>query len=103
MHRTINRRLVRFAGYVFLSVFIVFAGYTAVYAGKSIESKAVFYVRWYDVGRSVLEGLEGIKRVESGFLNHKEINRVYYDPGIISIEEMKTALKKAGTYIGMEK
>jgi hypothetical protein len=39
-------------------------------------------------------------RVESGFGGFKETNTVYYDPTEISIEEMETALKKAGTYRG---
>ncbi|MGA3208974.1 MAG: hypothetical protein ABSE05_14290 [Syntrophales bacterium] len=41
-----------------------------------------------------------MKRVEKGFRYFKEINTVYYDPAIITIEEMEMALKKAGTYIG---
>ena len=63
-------------------------------------STAVFYVQWYDVGKSALDGLEGIKRIENGFHNSKEINTVYYDASIITIEEMEDALKKTGTYIG---
>jgi hypothetical protein len=30
----------------------------------------------------------------------KEINTVYYDPAVITIEEMEAALKKAGTHLG---
>jgi len=41
-----------------------------------------------------------VKRVEKGFRYLKEINTVYYDPQVITIEEMETALKKAGTYTG---
>lgn len=40
-----------------------------------------------------------MKRVEKGFRYLKEINTVYYDPAEITINEMETALKKAGTYI----
>ncbi len=29
----------------------------------------------------------------------KEINTVYYDPEIITIEEMEMVLKKTGTYV----
>jgi len=47
-----------------------------------------------------MEGLKGVKRVEKGFRHFKEINTVYYDPAIITIEEMEMALKKAGTYVG---
>ena len=41
-----------------------------------------------------------MKRVEKGFRYFREINTVYYDPAVISVEEMEAALKKAGTYLG---
>jgi hypothetical protein len=47
--------------------------------------------------------LDGIKRIEKGFLNAKEINTVYYESSKITIEEMENALKKAGTYLGTAK
>ena len=37
-------------------------------------------------------------KVENGFRFFKEINTVFYDPKIITIEEMEKVLKKAGTY-----
>jgi len=43
--------------------------------------------------------LEWLKGVEKGYRYFEEINTVYYDPAIITIEEMEMALKKAGTYI----
>jgi len=52
------------------------------------------------VGEAALEGLEGIKRIDKGFHNFKEINTVYYDASIITVEEMEDALKKSGTYRG---
>jgi hypothetical protein len=55
------------------------------------------------VGREVLEGLQGIKRVKNGFRNFKEINTVWYDPAVIRIAEMEQALKDAGTYLGIAK
>ncbi|MBI5076342.1 MAG: hypothetical protein HZB62_14415 [Nitrospirae bacterium] len=51
------------------------------------------------MGKEALEGLKGVKRVEKGFRHFKEINTVYYDPAVITIEEMEAALKKAGTYL----
>jgi len=44
-----------------------------------------------------------VKRVEKGFRYLKEINTVYYDPAVITIREMETVLKKAGTYTGTVK
>jgi copper chaperone CopZ len=55
------------------------------------------------VGKEALEGLKGVKRVEKSFRYFKEINTVYYDPAVITIEEMEMALKKAGTYLGTVK
>lgn len=52
------------------------------------------------MGKAALEGLRGVKKVEKGFRNFKEINTVYYDPAIIAIKEMEEALKKAQTYRG---
>jgi copper chaperone CopZ len=55
------------------------------------------------VGAAALEGLEGVKRIDKGFHNFKEINTVYYDASIITVEEIADALKKAGTYQGTVK
>ena len=69
------------------------------------ESQVIFQVAWYDVGKDALEGLNGIKKVEKGIqrdkLRFKEINTVVYDPQIITVDEMKSALQKAGTYKGI--
>ena len=65
------------------------------------QSKATFYVHWYDVGKSALEGLNGVSHVTVGFKNFKEINTVFYDPKQITIEDMVKALKSAGTYRGL--
>ena len=62
----------------------------------------IFFVQWYDVGKAALEGLKGIKKVERGFIGGKEVNTVYYDPGLITVQEMEAALKRAGTYLGTE-
>ena len=78
-------------------------GHFLAHAEMGELSKAVFYVQWYDVGKAALEGLKGVKRVEKGFRRFKEINTVYYDASIISIEEMEEALKKVKTYRGTVK
>ena len=64
-------------------------------------SKIVFYVAWYGVGKAALEGLEGVKKVESGFKGFREINTVFYDPALIGPEKMIAALKAAGTFLGV--
>jgi copper chaperone CopZ len=62
-------------------------------------SRLVFKVKCYDEGKAALQGLKGIQKVETGFHYVSETDTVYYDPNIITIEEMETALKKAGTYL----
>ena len=93
---------------LFLPVFVlisllVVGGFEPSFAESSELSTAVFTVQWYDVGEAALEGLDGIKRIDKGFHNRKEINTVYYDSSAITIEEMEDALKKAGTYMGTVK
>lgn len=78
-------------------------GHRQVLAQNPELSSVVFYVQWYDVGQAALEGLEGIKRIEKGFHNFREVNTVYYDASAITIEEMEEVLKKAGTYRGIVK
>jgi hypothetical protein len=53
------------------------------------------------VGKAALEGLPGVHQVLSGFQGFREINTVIYDPGVITPEQMISALKKSGTYIGV--
>ncbi len=64
-------------------------------------SKIVFYVAWYDVGKSALDGLKGIVSVTNGFRMLREVNRVTYDANLITPDEMISALKAAGTYQGL--
>lgn len=52
------------------------------------------------MGKSALVGLPGVKEVRNGFRGSREINTVIYDRTIISPEQMVSALKKAGTYLG---
>ena len=53
------------------------------------------------MGKAALDGLQGVHKVEKGFRGSKEINTVYYDPDLITIEKMQDALEKAGTYAGI--
>ena len=55
------------------------------------------------MGKAALEGLPGVKSVERGFHNAKEIDTVYYDPAVITVEEMEAPLKNAGMYLGTVK
>jgi hypothetical protein len=52
------------------------------------------------VGEAVLDGPKGVELVNSEFDNFKETNTVWYDPALISIDQMEQALIDAGTYLG---
>ena len=97
--RIIDRYEAPFLAVLVLITFFVIDGYRPSYSENPELSTVVFYVDWYDVGKAALEGLEGIKRIDKGFRHFKETNTVYYDTTIITVEEMKGALKKAGTYL----
>jgi hypothetical protein len=71
---------------------------TALAQEQEIE-KAVFKVKCYDEGRATLQGMKGIKKIETGFHYVHETDTVYYDPKMITIADMESALKKAGTYV----
>ena len=72
-------------------------------AALSEEATAKFYVTCYDTGEKILSGLEGVKSVEKGTEDGKEFNTVYYDPNVITEEEMAGALKAQNVYVGTTK
>ena len=87
---------------------LLITGGTISYAQPpAADAEVTFHVAWYDVGKTALEGLNGIKKVEKGIQRNKlwfkEINTVVYDPQLVTIEEMKGALQEAGTYKGILK
>jgi hypothetical protein len=51
------------------------------------------------VSEEVLEGLKGVQRVYSHFIDPYEANTVWYDPALINIEQMEKALKDAAVYL----
>jgi len=55
------------------------------------------------VGKAALEGLHGVKKVESGFLGGRESNTVLFDPALTTPGEMVEGLTRAGTYRGTAK
>ncbi len=77
----------------------LFSGDRVALAQEAGTSKVIFKVKCYDEGKAALQGLRGIEKIETGFHYVHETDTVYYDPKVITIEEMETALKKAGTYV----
>ena len=81
------------------SLFSASSGKGTAFAQEKGTSKVVFKVKCYDEGKSALQGLNGIKKIETGFHYIHETDTVYFDPAKITIQEMEAALKKAGTYV----
>lgn len=77
----------------------LFSGDRAALAQEAGSSKVIFKVKCYDDGKAALQGLKGVQKIETGFHYIHETDTVYYDPKVITIREMETALKKAGTYL----
>jgi copper chaperone CopZ len=77
----------------------LFSGDRTALAQETGISKVIFKVKCYDDGKAALQGLKGVQKVETGFHYIHETDTVYYDPKMITIKEMETALKKAGTYV----
>jgi hypothetical protein len=87
---------------IFLTLLLIGSTWVGSVGSKEPSlSQIVFYVSWYDVGKSALEGLNGVKEVRKGFRGFREINTVIYDPSIITPDEMVSALRAARTYGGI--
>jgi copper chaperone CopZ len=61
--------------------------------------KVIFKVRCYDEGKAALRGMKGIQRIETGFHYLHETDTVYFDPKVVTVEDMEAALQQAGTYL----
>lgn len=91
-----------FSALVLISIIVINDNLTSEAENPEL-SQVVFVVSWYDVGEEVLQGLKGVELVNSDHHSFMEINTVWYDPALITIDEMEKALKDAGTYLGTEK
>ena len=76
-----------------------FLGDGTALAQEQGTASVIFRVTCYDEGKAALQGMKGIQRIETGFHYLHETDTVYFDPKLITIEEMETVLKKAGTYV----
>lgn len=75
------------------------SGHGTAFAQEDGLSRVIFKVKCYDEGKSALQGLKGIQKIEIGIHYLQETDTVYYNPNVITIEDMERALKKAGTYV----
>ena len=84
---------------ILLLIFVLVVNGTLALKSESRElPKVIFYVSWFDVSEPVLDGLKGVELVNSDYHGYRERNTVWYDPALISVHEMETALKEAGIY-----
>jgi len=61
--------------------------------------QATFVVHCYDVGADALEGRPGVLAVARGWQELHEVDRVSFDPQLVSVEDLEAWLKEAGTYV----
>ena len=76
------------------------AAFNATAKSPPGTAKATFVVHCYDVGVSALEGRPGVISVEPGWSGPREVDRVVFNPGQVSVFQLETWLKEAGTYLG---
>jgi hypothetical protein len=58
-----------------------------------------FVVHCYDVGAQALEKRPGVISVRRGWLGFREVDRVDYDPRLVSREQLENWLRQADTYV----
>ena len=85
------------AALLFTAVLVV-AGAAAPSPGAD-TAKATFAVHCYDVGAGALDGKPGVISVERGWSRGHEVDRVVYDPQMVSLGQLETYLKQANTYV----
>ena len=86
-----------FLSTIILAVFLIACSVSA--EGPSKAADATFVVRCFDVGDRVLTGRPGVLSVRPGWSGVHEVNRVEYDPEIVSLKQLETWLTQADTYI----
>ena len=81
---------------IVLAVTMLLVG-SPVRAGDS--ESLTFVVHCYDVGARALEDRPGVIGVERGWRGFREVDRVEYDPQLVSREQLEDWLRKADTYV----
>jgi len=92
--------VIRLVVLLFTLMLATSSAYTAEDGGKG---KVTFTVGCFDVGASTLQGRPGVVSVQKGWQEGREVNRVTFDPKLVSVDAMETWLRRAGTYIDTEK
>lgn len=86
-----------------MSVALTFSLLVIVTSGPAettnAEARATFVVHCYTVGEHALMRQPGVISVEPGWRNFREVDRVVYDPAIISVGQMEQLLRQADTYV----
>ena len=82
---------------LFLSILMVAVNAAEIPPGMA---KATFAVHCYDVGANALAGKPGVASVTRGWSGPREIDRVIYDPQVVTLDQLVQWLKEADTYLG---
>lgn len=61
-------------------------------------NRATFAVHCYDVGAAALRDRPGVLKIDRGWQGLREVDRVIFDPTLVSVEQLEAWLKAAGTY-----
>ncbi len=77
---------------------LLFAAYAAAEMPGGM-AKATFAVHCYDVGANALIDKPGVISVERGWSGAREVDRVVFNPGTVSLEQLEAWLKEADTYV----
>src|SRR5271169_2061776 len=70
------------------------SGYRTAFTQENGIAKVIFKVKCYDEGKTALQGLKGIQKIDTGFHYIHETDTVYFNPTVITINEMESSLKK---------
>lgn len=62
-------------------------------------AKATFVVHCYDVGAGALAREPGVISVERDWSGSHEVDRVIYDPQLVTLTRLESRLKEADTYV----
>lgn len=63
------------------------------------SAQATFIVHCYDIGAGALSRKTGVISVERGWRGPREVDRVVYDPHLVTLMQLENWLKEADTYI----
>ena len=62
-------------------------------------ARATFVVHCYTAGFDALSGKRGVLSVDPGWSDAREVDRVIFNPQLVSVNQLENWLKEADTYL----